>query len=74
MELLLSVVGNVQMVIGKGGDAPSPGGTGQEAKLHQVGLVHILQRYRFFTDGGGEGLQTHRAAGVILDDGGEHPY
>ena len=41
-QLHLSVKGDVQMLVGKLGDAPSPGRPGQEAQLHQIGLVYIL--------------------------------
>ena len=61
------------MVISKPGDAAAPGGAGQEAQLHEIGLVHILQRYGFFADGSSQRLQTHRAAAVVADNGGEHP-
>ena len=59
-KLCLSLIGNVQMVVGQGGDAAASGGSGQEAQLHQIGLVNILQSHSFFTDGGCQGLQTHR--------------
>ena len=41
-ELFLAGIGNVQMLIGKGGDATASGGAGQEAQLHQIGLVNIF--------------------------------
>ena len=41
-KLGLSVEGDVQVLIGKGGDAPTPGRPGEEAQLHEIGLVHIL--------------------------------
>ena len=61
------------MLIGLGGDAPAPWGAGEEAQLHEVGLVHILQGDRLLVDSGGQGLQAHRPAPVVLDDAPEHP-
>ena len=61
------------MLIGTPGDAPAPGGAGEEAHLHEIGLVHVLQGDGLLVDGGGQGLQPHGAAAVVLDDAGEHP-
>ena len=66
-ELGLSFIGDVQMVISQRGDASASGSAGQEAQLHQVRLVNILQGDRLFADGSGQGLQAHRAARVVLD-------
>ena len=68
----LSVKGNVQVLISKGSDAAATGCAGQKAQLHQVGLVHIFQCDGLFTNGGGQGFKTYRAAAVIFDNGGEH--
>ena len=53
--------------------APAPGRPGQEAQLHQVWLVHVLQGHGLLADGGGQGLQAHGTAAVVLDDGPQHP-
>ena len=50
------------MLIGQGGDAAAPGGAGEEAQLHQVGLIDVLQCDGLFTDGGGQSFQANRAA------------
>ena len=63
----LPLAGDVQVVVGQRGDAPAPGGSGQKAKLHQIGFVHIFQGHRFFSDGSRQGLQAHRAAGIVLN-------
>ena len=55
-KLCLALIGDMQVVVGQGGDAPSPGRPGQEAQLHQVGLIYILQSDGFLADGGGQGL------------------
>ena len=65
--------GQVQMLIGLPGDAPAPGGPGQEPDLQEVRLVHVLQGHGLLVDGGGQGLQAHGAAAVIVDDSPEHP-
>ena len=72
-ELRLPFIGNVQMVVCQGGDTAAPGSPGQEAQLHQVRLIHILQGHGLLANGGSQGFQAHRAAGIILNDGGEHP-
>ena len=46
--MLLTIHGNVQMVIGQLGDASAPGCPGQEAQLHQIGFVYIFQGNSFF--------------------------
>ena len=61
------------MVVGQRRHAAPPGGAGEKAQLHEVRLVDILQRHGFLADGGGQGFQAHRAAAVVLNDGGEHP-
>jgi len=61
------------MLVGKRRDAAAPGRPGQKAKLHQIRLVHILQSHSLFANGGSQGLQAHRAAAVVADDGSEHP-
>ena len=43
----------MEVVIGKPGDAAAPGGSGQKADLHEVRLVNILQGHTFLPDGGG---------------------
>ena len=55
-QLHLPLIGDAQMLIGGNCDTSAPGGAGEEAQLHQIGLVHILQRYRFFPDGGSQSL------------------
>ena len=61
------------MLIGPPGDAPASGRAGEEAHLHQIGLVYVLQGDSFLVDGGRQGLQTHWAAAVVLNNGAEHP-
>ena len=61
------------MLIGLGGDTAATGGAGKEAQLHQIGLIHVLQGHCLLVDGGCQGLQTHRTAPVVLDDGAQHP-
>ena len=61
------------MLIGPLRDAAAPGRPGQEAQLHEVWLVDILQRDGLLPDGGGQSLQAHRAAPVVIHDGGKHP-
>ena len=43
----------MEVVIGKPGDAAAPGGSGQKADLHEVRLVNVLQGHAFLPDGGG---------------------
>ena len=61
------------MFIGLHGDTAASGRAVQKADLQQIGLVNVLQRDAFFADGGGKGLQTHRAATEIADDAFQHP-
>ena len=61
------------MLIGQPGDAPAPGGPGEKAHLHQVGLVDVLQGDSLLPHCGRQGLQTHGAAAVVPDDAAEHP-
>ena len=62
----------MQVLVGLPRDAAATGRAGQEAQLHQVRLVHILQRNGLLADGGGQCVQPHRAAAVVFDDGAEH--
>ena len=64
----------MQVVIGLVGDAAAAGGAGQKAQLHQIGFVHILQRYGLFADGSSQCFQTYGAAAVIADDRCEHAF
>ena len=61
------------MLIGPLRDAAAPWRPGQKAQLHEVGFVNILQRDGFLPDGGGQGLQAHRATPVVIHNGREHP-
>ena len=58
-----------QVLVCLAGDAAAPGGAGQEAQLHQIGLVDVLQGDGLLADGGGQGIQPHGAAAVVVDDG-----
>ena len=57
---VLAREGQPQVRIGQAGDAPPPGGAGEEANLHEVGFVHVLQGHGLLADGGGQGLQAHQ--------------
>ena len=63
----------MQVIIGQRGHAAAAGCPRQEAKLHQIRLVHILQRYRLFPDGGSQRFQSHRTAAVVANNGSQHP-
>ena len=41
-KLCLALEGDVQVVVGQGGDAAAPGGAGEKAQLHEIGLVDVL--------------------------------
>ena len=66
-------LGQAQMSVCFFGDTPPSGGAGEEAHLHQIRLVDILQSDGLLVDGGGQGLQAHGAASVVLNDAAEHP-
>ena len=61
------------MVVSQCRDAAASGSTGQEAQLHEIGFIYIFQGYGFFANGGSLRFQTHGAAAIVLNDGGEHP-
>ena len=63
---------DVQVFVGFPCHAAAPGRAGQEADLHQIRLVDILQRDGFLSDGGGQRLQAHRSSTVVFNDGAEH--
>ena len=60
------------MLIGAAGDATAARCARQEADLHQIRLVHVLQRDGLLTDGGGQRVQTDGATVVKANDRGEH--
>ena len=60
------------MLVGRLRGAAAPGGPGQEAQLHEIRLVYVFQGDGLFSDGSGQGFQAHRAAAIVLNDGGEH--
>src|SRR5690606_8545243 len=60
------------MRVGVGRGDAAAGSALQEAKLQQVGLDDVHDGVRLFADGGGNRLQTHRAAAKLADDGVEH--
>ena len=51
-----------KMGIGGGGADAASGGTHDEAKLHEVGLIHIFNGDGIFPGYGGQRIQPHRAA------------
>ena len=59
------------MLIGKAGGTAAPGGAGQKAHLHQVGLTQVLQRHGLLAQRRRQRFQAHRAAVVHLNDGAE---
>ena len=72
-QLLLAQILQSQMLIGPSGDTAASGSSGQETLLEQIGFIYILQGDRLFSDGGSEGVQTHWAAVIKLNDAAEHP-
>ena len=59
------------MLIGKAGGTAAPGGAGQKAHLHQVGLTQVLQRHGLLAQRRRQRFQAHRATVVHLNDGAE---
>ncbi len=57
------------MLVGEGGGHPATGGALQEGQLEEVGLVDIHDGVGLFTDGGGNGLQPHRATVKLGNNG-----
>ena len=47
---------------------PPPAGAENKAFLDKVGFDHVFQRVAGLGEGGGEGFDTDRAAGVVLRD------
>lgn len=66
---LFAVPDGAYVVIGRGGGNASPGGPGNEPDLHEVGFAHIFNGGPFLADGGGNGVDTHRAAVEFINDG-----
>ena len=60
------------MLVGQTGHATPSGGALDEAQLHEVGLVHVLNGDGLLADGGGQGVQTHGTSAVEADDGLHH--
>ena len=50
-----------------------PWGSWSKPDLHQIGFIHVLQGHRFLIDRRRQGIQPHRPAAVVADDGGQHP-
>ena len=65
-ELSLSLVGNMQMFIGKGSYAATPGCPRQEAKLHEIRLINVLKSDSLFVYGRCEGFKAYRATFIEL--------
>ena len=61
------------MCIGLLRDAAPSGRSGQKADLHQVWLIHILQRHRLLAYGGRQRVQTYRAAAIFFNNGLQQP-
>lgn len=53
-QLLLPLEGQTQVLVGQAGDAAPPGGAGEEAHLHEIRLVHILQGHGLLPYGRGQ--------------------
>ena len=54
-----------------GGGHPAPGRPVEEALLHQERLVDVLHRLALLAHARGDGVQAHRAAAELLEDGEE---
>src|SRR5574341_168494 len=65
--------GELEVGVSQSRGRPPPRGPCQEAELDQERLVHILDGVLFLADGNGQGLDPHRPAGELLDDGLENP-
>ena len=61
------------MGVGGGEHHPAAGRPGEEANLHQIRLVDILDGHRFLSDDRRQGVQAHRAAVIVPDHGLQHP-
>jgi alpha-N-acetylglucosaminidase len=68
----LGVIRNTKMLVCKTGDATPARCAGQEADLHQVRLVNVLQRHGFLAYGCRKRVKAHGATVVKLDNGGKH--
>ena len=60
------------MLVGRwGADAPT-GRAHDEAQLHQVGLVYVLDGHCVLACGGGQRVQSHGAAAELVHHRGQH--
>ncbi len=66
------VVIQPQVLVGVARGDAAPRRALQEPQLQQVRLVHVHDGVRLLADGGGDGVQTHRPAAELLDDGAQH--
>ena len=60
------------MAAALGGDAAAARCAAEKADLKQIGFVDVFDRDRFFTDGGGKGLQADGASVIKADDRLQH--
>ena len=59
------------MSIGEGGGFAAAVGALEEADLEKEWLVDCLNGVHFFGNGGGEGVEAHRATAEFFDQGAE---
>lgn len=63
--------GDVQVFVTLFGDDATAGRASEEAKLDEIGLVYFFDSAHFFTDDGGDSLDTSGATAEFLDEGAE---
>jgi hypothetical protein len=61
------------VLVGPGGGDAAPGGALQVAVLDEVRLVHVLDGAGLLSDGGGQGVEPHRAPLEAVDDVAHEP-
>jgi len=68
---ILGWSGETEVSVGLGGGAAAAGGALEEADLHEIRFVDVLDGRGFFGADSSEGGEADRATSVVLDNGGE---
>jgi hypothetical protein len=68
----LFVVGQAEVLVSQRGGQAAAGRAFQKAELHEIRLVDIRDGIRLLADGGSDGVQAHRPAVELFDNGVQH--
>ena len=70
-ELTVDRNGQAEVTVGPLRRRPAPGGPPKEAALNQERFVNLLEGSPVLTHRGGEGVETYRSSGELLDEAAE---